>query len=685
VRAKVTGTLVTLDRALEDTVPAVLWILDALEPGDSFFALEPPQRRQRTLEAVKRLLLRESQIQPLLVVFEDLHWIDTETQALLDGLVESLPTARLLLLVNYRPEYRHTWGGKTYYLQLRIDPLAPESAETLLRALLGEDPTLAPLTRMLIERTEGNPFFLEESVQTLVETGVLIGDRGAYRLVRTPEAIQIPATAQAILAARIDRLPPEEKRLLQAAAVIGKDVPFPLLQAIADQPEDSLRQALRHLQGAEFLYETSLFPDLEYTFKHALTYEVAYGSLLQERRRVLHARIVEAIEALYPERLPEQIERLAHHAVRGEAWEKAVGYLRQAGARAHGRSAYREATEQLKQAVHALEHVPGDRERTEQGIDIRLELRAALFPLGQADQIVECLTEAGRLAETLGDPLRLALVDALMGNYCWWTGQPDRALAHYVRTVDAFDRLGHEHSPRWRFSLGQAYHALGDYRRAIEPLTVAVEFFTEDRLRSRWPGAGGLDSVSSRVYLALCLGELGETAAAQARIDDVVAIAERLSHPVSIMHAQWERGRFELSLGRADTAIPALERALDVGRQAGLAILFPWVAATLGRAYALTGRSDEGLALLEDGIRQAEATRLMFGQGLRVAWLAEAYASADRLAEADEQAGRALRLAREHRERGHEAWALYTIGAIAAHREPVNMEAAESAYRAASA
>jgi class 3 adenylate cyclase len=453
IRERVAGKLLMLDRALEPLLTPLLALLDVPVEDAAWDALDPPQRRLRTLEAVKRLLLRESQVQPLLVVFEDLHWIDAETQALLDGLIESLPTARLLLLVNYRPEYQHAWGSKTYYLQLRIDPLPPESAEALLRALLGEDRTLAPLTRMLIERTEGNPLFLEESVQSLVETRVLIGERGAYRLVRPPETFQIPATAQAILAARIDRLPPEEKRLLQAASVIGKDVPFPLLQAIAEQPEDSLRQGLRHLQGAEFIYETSLFPDLEYTFKHALTHEVAYGSLLQERRRVLHARIVEAIEALYPERLPEQIERLAHHAVRGEAWEKAVAYLRQAGARAHGRSAYREAAEQLRPALHALEHVPDGRERTEQAIDIRLDLRAALFPLGQADQILECLTETGRLAETLGDPLRIALSDAFMGNYCWWTGQPDRALAHYVRTVEAFDRLGLEDQRfGWRFA-----------------------------------------------------------------------------------------------------------------------------------------------------------------------------------------------------------------------------------------
>src|SRR2546428_2431503 len=200
-------------------------------------ALAPPQRRQRTLEAVKRLLLRESRVQPLLLLFEDLHWTDSESQALLDGLIESLPTARILLVVSYRPEYQHAWGSKTYYTQLRIDPFPPESAEELLTALLGQDESLETLKRVLIERTEGNPFFLEETAQTLVETKVLVGDRGAYRITKAPEAWQIPATIQAILAARIDRLATEDKALLQAACVIGQDVPLTLLPAIAHLPE----------------------------------------------------------------------------------------------------------------------------------------------------------------------------------------------------------------------------------------------------------------------------------------------------------------------------------------------------------------------------------------------------------------------------------------------------------------
>jgi class 3 adenylate cyclase/tetratricopeptide (TPR) repeat protein len=244
VRAKVTGQVLTLDETLQGALPPLLALLDALPDGNPFVTLDPPQRRQRTLDGLKRVLLRECQVQPLCLIFEDLHWLDAETQALLDSVVESLPTAQLLLLVNYRPEYQHTWGSKTYYTQLRLDPLPPSSAEEFLVALWGNDPSLRPLTQVLIMRTGGNPFFLEESVRTLVETKVLVGVSEAYRLVRAVPTIRVPATVQAVLTARIDRLPPEDKRLLQTAAVIGTAVPFALLRAIADVPEEILHRGL---------------------------------------------------------------------------------------------------------------------------------------------------------------------------------------------------------------------------------------------------------------------------------------------------------------------------------------------------------------------------------------------------------------------------------------------------------
>src|SRR5262249_11774340 len=366
IRAKVTGQVLTLDEQLQDAIPALLALLDVLPDTSPFRALEPQQRRQRTLDALKRLLLRESQAQPVPLVFEDLHWIDSETQALLDSLVESLPTAPLLLLVNYRPEVQHSWGSKTYYTQVPLDPLPPASADELLHALLGEDPGLAPLKHLLIARTEGNPFFLEECVRTLVETQGLVGEPGAYRLAHGLPSIQVPATVQAVLAARIDRLPEEEKRLLQTAAVIGSEVPVPLLQRIAGLAEDALYRSLAHLQATELLYETHLFPEQLYTFKHALTHEVAYGSLLQERRRALHPQIGEARETLAGAQLEEQVERLAHHAFRGEVWDKAVTYCQQAGARADDRAAFHEAVASFDQALQALVHLP-DSGDTRQG------------------------------------------------------------------------------------------------------------------------------------------------------------------------------------------------------------------------------------------------------------------------------------------------------------------------------
>ena len=435
VRAKVTGQLLTLDEALQDTVPAVLALFEALPADNPFLALDPLQRRRRTLEALKRVLLRESQVQPLLLVFEDLHWIDTETQAVLDLLVESLPTARLLLLVNYRPEYQHGWGSKTSYTQLRLDPLPDASADVLLQALLGTDAALAPLTQLLIARTQGNPFFLEESVRTLVETGVLVGERGAYRLAQPLDTLQVPATVQALLAARIDRLPPEDKRLLQTAAVIGTEVPWPLLQAIADTPEEALYRSLTHLQAAEFLYETSLFPDRAYTFKHALTHEVAYGSLLHERRRVLHARLVEALEALAADRLDRAGRTAGAPCPAGRGVGQGRHLLPPGRRQSPTRAAYREAVAAFEQALHALAHLPEDDDTRELAIDLRLALEQPLFALGAYERCLALSARPRPWPGRVDDRARLARVLAREASVLRLTGDHDGAMAAASRPL----------------------------------------------------------------------------------------------------------------------------------------------------------------------------------------------------------------------------------------------------------
>ena len=591
IRAKVTGQALTLDETLQDIIPALLALLDALPEESPFLWLDPPQRRQHTLAALKRVLLRESQVQPLLLVFEDLHWIDTETQTLLDSLVESLPTAQLLLLVNYRPEYQHGWGSKMYYSQLRLDPLPPMSADEFLHALLGDDPSLAPLKQLLIERTEGNPFFLEESVRTLVETGVLEGERGAYLLGQALQTIQVPATVQAVLAARIDRLPPEEKGLLQTAAVIGHEVPLPLLQAIADMPEEVLHRSLAHVQATEFLYETRLFPECEYTFKHALTHEVAYGGLLHERRRALHARIVAALEALAGDRLIEQIERLAHHALRGEVWDKALAYCRQAGEKALERSAYREAVGSFEQALQALAHLPETRDTCEQAIDLRLALRNALTPSGELERIVAYLREAEHLATALSDPRRLGHVYLFLSFCCTSQGAHDQAItaAQRARALALDDGELVLHSLATLY-LGRAAYAQGDYHRAIDCFRQTGAFFEGAQHRTHY-GLPFLPAVTSRTWLALCHAELGMLAEGRAHGDEGLRIAEAVAHPGSLMWAAWWCGLVALRHGDLPRAIPLLERALGLCQHADIPAYVPIIAAALGVAYILVGAS----------------------------------------------------------------------------------------------
>jgi class 3 adenylate cyclase/tetratricopeptide (TPR) repeat protein len=683
IRARVTGQVLTLDAALQETIPALLALLDALPEDSPFLTLDPPQRRRRTLDGLKRVLLRESQVQPLLLVFEDLHWIDTETQALLDSLVESVPTTRLLLLVNYRPEYHHGWGSKTYYTQLRLDPLPPVSAQAFLHALLGDDPSLAPLTPLLIGRTEGNPFFLEESVRTLVETGVLSGTPGAYRLVQPVERLQVPATVQAMLAARIDRLPPEEKRLLQTAAVIGMEVPLALLQAIAELPEATVHRGLRHLQAAEFLYETRLFPAWEYTFKHALTHEVAYRSLLQERRRSLHTRIVEALERLAGDRLADHVERLADHAVRGEVWDKALAYCWQAGAKAMERSAAREAVGCYEQALAALEHGPEHRARHEQAIDLRIDLRRARAVLGQQARTLDDLRTAETLAEALDDSHRLGRVSVHMADYFMAVGQYDRAMASSQRALVLAAANGDSDTHTWAHNyLGLVYFIHGDYRQAMDAFRQTMAEPEGEQHYERF-GQNVQPTVFSRTFLCLCLAEMGAFAESRAVGEAGRRMAEAINHPGSLVSAYRSVGQLYLRQGDLPQALPVLERAASICEDAELPFQFSLLAPALGAAYVQGGRVDEAIRLLARVQEQTALSGRRNVQALLLSSLGEAHLCADRLEEARTFATRALEHARTYQARGHEAYSLRLLGDIAAHGYPPEVEEGEASYRQA--
>jgi len=682
-REQVTRALQTLDPALGPLLPALLAL--AVEAvGDLHWqALDPTQRRRRILDACTQLLLRLSHVQPLLVVVEDLHWIDTETHALLDHLLERLPPAQCLLLLSYRPEFRHTWANKSCYSQLRLDPLPPQSAKSLLQSLLGDDPSLTALTSQMIERTQGNPFFLEESVHTLVEMGVLQGEPGAYRLAKPISHAPVPATVQAVLAARIDRLPPVAKHLLQTAAVIGTEVPMPLLQAIAEVPEEPLQRSLTHLQAAEFLYERALFPEAEYTFKHALTREVAYESLPPELRRTLHARVAQALEGCYPDRLDEQVERLAHHAFHGRVWGKAVGYCRQAGAKAAARSAHRQAAAYCEQALLALEQLPESRETVEQAIDLRFDLRHSLVMLAEYRRMLSHLREAEALARRIEDDHRRAWVDAYLAHCYYVTGALDgaieagqRAIAHAVALADLALQVSAN------FFMGQVYHARGDYRRAIECVSDIVASLEGENLYERL-GTAGQSSVMVRCWLSWCLAELGEFGEGRLRGDEGVRLAEAGEQPLSLMGGYYGLGVLYLYWGDFTRAISVLERGVQVSQGSDLAWLIPWPTAALGYAHALAGRSAAGVPLLEQALAQHLAVGCLANQALWLVWLSEAHLLAGRCEHAAQIAERALTLADQRSERGRQAYALRLLGDIASQREAPEGERAVDAYRQA--
>ena len=683
IREKVTAKLLSLDRALESSLPALLWLLDVPIEDPQWPRLDPPQRRQRTLDGVKRLILRESQVQPLLVVFEDLHWIDAETQALLDSLVESLPTVRILLLTSYRPEYQHSWSRKTYYRQLNIDPLPPESAEEMLESLLGHDPGLQPLERLLVEWAEGNPFFLEESVRTLVETKALTGERGAYRLVKAAQSIQIPTTAQAILAARIDRLSAEDKRLLQTASVIGKDVPFALLQRIADDTEDAVRRSLASLQAAEFLYEVRLFPDLEYTFKHALTHEVTYGSLLQERRHILHARIVEAIEHIYADRLAEHLEQLAHHAFLGQVWGKAVAYLRQTGTKAYARSAVREAIPNFERALAALQHLPETRDRLAEAIDVRLDLCAALYTLGELDQILQYLREAEPSARRLNDPRRLGWIAYHFGGIYVTTGQVTEALGFFQSAHTLAGTLGDRPlQAAVSYGIGAACVQRGDYIQATDVLLGSVRALEGEAMFERY-GLTWFPAVVARAWLVWALADQGRFAEGVTYGEDSVRIAEIVEQPYSRVMAYTHLAYLHSVKGDFGQALRLLEIARVVSREVNLPGLSIYVGAFLGYVLVRSERIEEGISLMQDTLTAAQAMGVADYSAMLVVRFGEACLLADRLDPALALAEGAFTVAREKAQRSGEAWALHLLGAIASHSDPPDAEKADTHYRQA--
>jgi class 3 adenylate cyclase/tetratricopeptide (TPR) repeat protein len=684
IREKVTERILALDQSLQDAIPPVLDLLDALDENDPFRSLDLVRHRQYTYQALVRLLLRESRVQPFVVVFEDLHWNDSLSLGLLSELVVAMQDARLLLVVSYRPEYRDEWKNRPNYRQVRLDPLASESLAQFLQALLGSDPTLATLKGFLVGRASGNPFFAEEIVRGLVDTGMLEGKRGSYRLARPFSGIEIPPTVQAVLAARVDALPPTEKHLLQEAAVIGHDVPFTLLHAICGLAEDKLRGLLDNLQAAEFLYSTRLYPELQYSFKHALTHDVTYSGVLHERRREMHARVVNATERLYADRLGEQIERLAYHTVQGELKEKAAHYLRQAGAKAAGRSAVAAAKTWFEQALDVLKSLPESQATMEQAFEIRLELRSVLRQLGEVRQMLEQLREAEALAERLKDDRRRGRVCGFMTTVLSTLNELDEALLTGTRALEIAQRIGDLGLGIVTTScLEQVYYYRGEYGHVVEIATENLAALPTEWVHEYF-GLAVPVSVFGRGWLIMSLAELGRFAEAAKYEAEAIRLAETTEHAHTINWARLTASMLHFFKGDWAKARLLVDYWTNIPRTLDVAVLLPWAVASSAWALAQIGEASEALSRVREAeqLLERQAARGIFGHR---GWAYHAVSRACLLLGRFDEALRLGHCSLESSQRipGFAAHALHLLGDIVSHPDRFDAESGAAYYREA--
>jgi class 3 adenylate cyclase/tetratricopeptide (TPR) repeat protein len=675
IREKVTSALVALDPALASAAAAIVAIGNLSTDDAEWEALPPIEVRQRIFKAVKDVLLAESRRQPLLLVFENLHWFDSETESLLDSLVAGTAEAAVLIVITARPEYHHRWPDGAPVTALRLDPLARDAAQALLDSLIGTDAALQPLKARLIAHTDGNPFFLEESVQTLVETGVLIGARGDRRLGVPDTTIRIADRVQSVVAARIDRLPPAGKHLLQTAAVIGLDVPVALLEAVSTLPAAALAPELAALEEAGFLRTSRLFPDRAYSFKHALTQDVAYGELLKDQRRTLHAAVITALESVAFERLAEQVERLAFHATRAERWAQAVTYLREAAQHASARSANKEAVTFFENALAALRHLPETSETLALAVDLRLDMRPALLQLGRLEAIVALSKDAEALAERLGDETRLARVYSYLINYHYLRGEQETATDYGTRCLAVAERTGDRGlATLVRRYVGHSLHARGESARAAEVFGALATAETEGSTTS---------TVAAWAWRAFALADLGDFDGADTAADRARAVAELSRHPYSQAIAWSLTGLVWAARGQFDRAVPALTRAVTICREANLTVWQPIPSSMLGLCLTRLKRADDGLPLLEEAVRQSDELGVRAYVARWTAQLGEALLLAGHPQRATAAADRAIELAVRHGERGNEAEARLLRASLAARPEALDAPTAVEEYERA--
>ncbi len=663
-------------------LPILQGLLDIPGTNALWQGLDPGLRKLRVFEVMRAIIQAMCERQPVMLVCEDLHWFDTESLEFVDGLVREPPSRALFMVLTAR-EHSAAWTDVDV-VALHLLPLAPHLTDVMLREFLGDAPELNGLRTLLTSRTYGNPFFIEETVRSVVESGALIGAPGRYGLRESGPQIDIPPTAEALIAARIDGLTPAVKALVQTAAVVGAEMTLELLQRVSGLQTDLFRERLAAARNAGLMFEIQLFPSPMCGFRHALTHEVAYGSLLQPQRHALHARVVEVLEDLHRDRLAEQVERLADHAFRGELWDKCVRYHIMAAARAATRFANHEAVQMLDRGLSAVEHLPSGRARSEAEIDLRLAGLAALLPLGEHERILRTLFEAEALSAAIGDPRRLAAVHSQASAALWMAGQHERALDSAKRAL----AMAEEHKQfglrlTARGGLVQAHHALGQFELCIEVGRSVIQELSGELERKRF-GWAVYPTVLCASFVGSALTLMGRFDAAQRELERGIAVADATRHPLSRALVMHELGTLLYLQGRASDALRVFESALQVAREGEVFTMFAPLAGWRAAALTALGRADEAIDTAEEviGTRTARVAG-HYAKYFLLNGVAAAYARAGRRDDALAAAQDAVEATSATREYAHLGHALWRLADIQAGLGPDFTGAAERSYRAA--
>ena len=646
---KVRRALADLTLDAGGLAPYLLHLLGLKDGADRLQAEPEPSIRERIFDVVRELVRRRSQRTPLILVVDDAHWIDQTSEDFFAGLIDSLPANPILLVVTARPGYRAPWRERSYVTELRLQPLAAAESRRVVRSVLGDGQVADAVVDAILARAEGNAFFLEELAR-------------ATREQPDTAPVAVPETVQDVLQTRIARLAAEDLRLLSAAAVVGKDFTRSQLQLVSDGPPELVQHGLRRLQAAEFVYETAAGLDPDFTFRHTLTQEVAYATLPPPERRALHERMAEALRGSEGERSSEDVARIAHHALEAERWDLAVSFLREAGARAFSAGALREAVASFEDALSALARGPAGPAAMREAVDLHVDLRTALLPLGEHERIFSHLRRAESLAASLDDPVRLGRVCTYLTNYFFITGDVDRALEHGQRAL-ALSQRSNDFAlqAEAKLRLGQVHHALGDYREAAAILASPLAALPP-ALRLERFGLPLVFAVGCRSWLIRALTELGRFEEGFRHADEAAAIADAVAQPFSRVVAAWSLGLLCVRKGEAARAVDVLRRALDAARQWSIAVWTPRLATLLGSALALSGDVAAALPLLQEAVEQNAAMGARRDHAAALIALGEALLVAGRREDALRVAGTVVEQARGLRDRGIEAWAQRLVG-----------------------